>query len=70
MPDGTSCEACRFYCTWSDDIGECRRRAPTAITLNRREIGDPEDLIAGWPTVQAGDWCGEFEAPHQTSTII
>lgn len=69
MLDGDGCETCRFYRAWSEDTGECRRRAPAAVTLNRRELGDPEDLVAAWPTVQAGDWCGEFQAPPPTSAI-
>jgi hypothetical protein len=55
------CNVCRFYDAWSQLVGECRRHAPGALTLDRRQLGDPEDLIAAWPTVQAGDWCGEFQ---------
>lgn len=69
MLDVACCTECRFFRSWSEDTGECRRHAPGAIGLHRREIGDPEDLIAVWPTVQAGDWCGEFREPHQASAI-
>jgi hypothetical protein len=76
MLDEARCEACRFYCAWSEDTGECRRHAPQGVALNRHELGDPEDLIAAWPTVQAGDWCGEFQGrsslqrePDQRSTV-
>jgi hypothetical protein len=62
VPDGARCETCRFYCAWGEDTGECRRHAPVCHALNRRDIGDPEDFVAAWPTVQAGDWCGEFVA--------
>ena len=76
MLDVARCETCRFYCVWSEDTGECRRHAPMAMALNRRDLGDPEDIIAAWPTVQAGDWCGDFQAqdslqrePRRTSAV-
>lgn len=61
------CAARRFYRLWSDDTGECRPQAPAAITLET--AGEPEDLIAAWPTVQAGDGCGQFQELNRTSAI-
>lgn len=60
-----TCERCVFFCDFRsvadpDDMqardGQCRRRTPIALLLR-------EDLLETvWPEVDAGQWCGEFEA--------
>lgn len=50
-----SCSSCRFR--FSD--GTCRRTAPKPhVTFLKTR--DATHVV--WPTVEDGDWCGEFEA--------
>lgn len=45
------CGDCRF---WFESDSQCRRNAPMPI----RNGGERETM---WPTVQAEDWCGEYQ---------
>jgi len=51
---GYCCATCRFYSPKEDNIGRCRRNAPT---------------MSGFPVVYAGDdWCGNHKIgtnPHK-----
>ena len=55
------CEECRFF---SQNWGECRRRAPVGktehLTYGSRNVTANER--AWWPLVETTDWCGEFES--------
>lgn len=56
-----TCDTCRFYDAWDDDMGQCRRRAPAAIVVTSNQI-DPTQCGAIFPNVQSEvDWCGEHE---------
>lgn len=59
-----TCETCRWWDTdnWSgEELGYCRKAAPTAWL---REIADESldtrrDTV--WPVVSRTDWCGEHQ---------
>jgi hypothetical protein len=57
------CANCRFYEPWGDDepSGQCNRYAPKPV-VQPRPTTSPSEIIAIWPTVDAEDRCGEFEA--------
>jgi hypothetical protein len=47
----------------AESLGECKRRAPVAITVNEIETEGRiiEKMVpwAVWPRVFGGSWCGE-----------
>ena len=53
---GYCCASCRYYSPKDDDMGRCRRHAPT---------------MGGYPVVYAEeDWCGDHKIginPHKES---
>lgn len=67
------CADCRY---WADALqlrnrqlmpqgfGECRRRAPTGMTMSVTVAGDQKSaaVMYPFPPVPPTDWCGEFEA--------
>lgn len=62
--DGT-CRTCRFYgegkTATGHLIGQCRRRAP-------QQFYGEGWCHNGWPSVEDGDWCGEYIALLATDT--
>ena len=52
------CHTCRFWKArkTTEDTGECRRRAPLLITVDK-----DDKAWWGWPASGAANWCGEFE---------
>jgi hypothetical protein len=62
---GRACEKCDFFEPMEHEKlkgrGICRVNSPTRQWLYRLILGtDPINI--GWPVVNAGDWCGKFEA--------
>lgn len=61
------CDRCRFWVLWHERAepdhqeGECRRRAPSPVTLLHG------DAVADWPLTLAKSWCGEHEAVVEVS---
>lgn len=53
--DAAACAKCKFFdAEASAELGLCRYNPP---------ISQPSGESAGvWPKVEAGDWCGHFEA--------
>ncbi len=63
-----TCGTCKFWRPSVDgsDIGECRRLAPTTITIgwDREEFdGDQNRRRSVWPDTLTGDWCGDYGMP-------
>lgn len=44
--EGMRCQTCMWYTPKKDDIGRCRRHAPT---------------MNGYPVVYVTDWCGDHK---------
>lgn len=57
------CSRCRYFLEITIDTeGECRRFAPQPRQMRFAPRRSPhDDYVPEWPTVNAGDWCGEFE---------
>ena len=57
-----TCTDCKFYYSFDVDEGNCCRYPPVLIFPNHESSRD------GWsqPTVNEGDWCGEFKAKEET----
>ena len=53
---GKSCKMCEYW----DEIGRCRRQAPTAIP-QPTQTGVTRLYVLVWPKTEADDWCGEFK---------
>lgn len=64
IPPDADCRSCRWW-KWmipkSDDVGECRRHAPTP-----RNDGDHD---AWWPTTGASDFCGEWHPDNREPPV-
>jgi hypothetical protein len=67
------CETCRF---WFPETSECRRRAPSVLSLSLAPVpgADAADAAAAgvgtfgaWPVTAADGWCGEWSAPAERS---
>ena len=59
-----SCKHCRFFHSTGDTLGECHRYAPRPIVINAKTQAQSNLSIyemAQWPTVGAGENCGEFK---------
>ena len=54
---GPSCASCRYSVMKNPLQGTCNRHAP------KPAIGVTAVNWALWPTVHAGDWCGEWTPP-------
>ena len=52
------CESCIFWQRKSDEIGECRFRAPMVYSV---EPG----ALARWPLTNESDWCGDWAKPAE-----
>ena len=59
MPSDEQCSDCRFFTPMGDRYapeepwGECRKYAPKLLAGSSG---------SSWPSVDADDWCGEYEA--------
>lgn len=64
-----SCKACRFWHWQPDNVGECRRHAPSpTLILQSSDLPVPVPRIPVWPTTFAQDWCGAFQ-PHAVQQV-
>ena len=52
-----SCASCRYSVMQNQQQGTCNRHAP------KPAIGIAAINWALWPTIHAGDWCGEWTLP-------
>lgn len=59
-----TCENCRYFSPEGNGDGECRRHAPAPYAVRHQEKRDDDtaSIQGWWPTVEEGDWCGEFES--------
>lgn len=48
---------------------ECRRYPPVPLVLEPAGEGTG-DVVQTWPTVQADDWCGEFESTRPETRLL
>ncbi len=59
----TQCKDCVNFQRTGDNIGECRKDAPSPYAA---QVGDPlfPPIMIGWswPAVGEIEWCGEFKA--------
>jgi hypothetical protein len=59
-----SCAECAHFLPVGDDIGQCRRSAPTLqVVMNPGLTPDRLNVAAVpalWPPVKVSDWCGYF----------
>ncbi len=58
-----TCASCRFFVSATK---ECRRRSPahadrSNVNQNHPEGGRIAEYVTEWPSVGAGDWCGDYE---------
>jgi hypothetical protein len=70
------CDTCDYFNKLGlddqgDVVGDCRRRAPTAVPVTALEMKDRSDLgelipWCFWPRVWGNAWCGE----HSKLTIV
>lgn len=55
------CGVCRYAREWQETIGQCRRSAAPAVTVDQEHDDFDESVhVAVWPLVSDDDWCGEF----------
>jgi hypothetical protein len=62
------CDTCRFFEPPPRDGNNpplCRRHAPVARLFWKQDIDDCA-IWATWPKVLDSDWCGEWEAKHDS----
>lgn len=58
-----ACATCRFFQSSKTGLGQCRRSAPSTNTADSHLQPDRSVLYrAAWPSVDASEWCGEYEA--------
>jgi hypothetical protein len=60
-----TCGTCRFFRPDSDESneGQCRRRAPWPRSVDTDDIKLDLAFVPYWPTLNAGEWCGEWAPP-------
>lgn len=59
-PENESCSQCVCFFSGHMGGGFCHRRAP--IVTGTSEHG----ASPSWPSVNGGDWCGEYEPKERT----
>jgi hypothetical protein len=62
----TTCEHCEYFVPAGEAWGECRRNAPPA-SLGRLQRSIPGESNSNWPSVLAGDGCGDGKALAQVA---
>ena len=55
--DSETCQHCQYFDGW-----QCKRRSPYQSTYEVRTVNGMENRYkTHWPSVEKGNWCGEFQ---------
>jgi hypothetical protein len=58
-----TCETCKYR---DKPTEQCRRFAPTGVTISHERLVERKPWTACWPIVSDTDWCGDHvERPHE-----